>query len=109
MTKKTDALTKRPTNAQDATDMILAGGEFGGGQLINAAMQRLRSQYGETILAFVTGQMDQMMRLKDQAAILAGHINYIEQRLAAIDAGEFTVSGYPPRINFNDPRLNDGL
>jgi hypothetical protein len=108
MTKKFDVLAARNV-AKGATDMILTGGAVGGGQLIAEATLRLRAQYGETILAFVTGQMDHMMRLRADYDLLGGHIAYIEQRLAAVDAGEFTVSGYPPRIQFNDPRLNDGL
>ena len=102
------ALARHDT-AKTATDLILTGGQIGGTALIDMATQRLRTQYGETVLGFVTGQMDQMLRLKEQHDLLGGHILYIEQRLAAVDAGEFTVAGYPPRIQFNDPRLNDAL
>jgi hypothetical protein len=102
------ALARRET-AKTATDLILTGGQIGGTALIDLATARLRTQYGETILAFVTGQMDQMMRLKAEHDLLRGHIAYIEQRLAAVDAGEFTVGGYPPRVHFNDPKLNDAL
>jgi hypothetical protein len=108
MAKKPDALAKSGLGT-DITSAILAGGQVGGQQLVSAAMQRLRENYGETVLAFVTGQMDHMMRLKQQHEVLAGHILYIEDRLTAINAGAFTVEGYPPQIHFHDPRLNDGL
>jgi hypothetical protein len=105
---KNDSLAKRSV-AQEATDMIFTGGRIGGSQLVTEAMERLRHQYGETVLSFVVGQMDQMMRLKAQREELNGHINYVEQRIAAINEGLFTVSGYPPGIRFHEERLNDGL
>jgi hypothetical protein len=89
--------------------MIFTGGKVGGGQLVTEAMERLRHQYGETVLGFVVGQMDNMMRLKAERELLDGHINYVEQRIAAINEGLFTVSGYPPQIRFNEDRLNDAL
>jgi len=107
-TKKTNALAKRDP-AAEATKLILAGDHLSGGKLVETAIARLKMQYGETVLAFVTGQMDQMMRLKAQRDLLNGHILYIEQRLAAIDAGAFRVEGYPPNVLFTEERLNDGL
>lgn len=79
-----------------------------GVKLIQAGIERANKQVHESVVAFVTGTMQTILNLKADVALREQQIQFQQDRLNAINKGEFHLDARG-RMWFNDSRLSEGL
>lgn len=79
-----------------------------GAALIVAGLDKLKKQFNEKLVYFVTTTMDQLRNLEDQRDDLEGCIAFQKDRLQAIHDGKFRIDNRG-NLWFDEQRLNAGM
>lgn len=82
--------------------------QVNGPMLLELSIEQMRKEYGEKLIAFTTGTMNQVRSLQDQIDRLQLQLKFQLDRLNAIKENQFNCSR-DGRILFNEDRLNEGL
>lgn len=77
-----------------------------GPALIKAARQRQQDQFADKVIAFVAGHFDQIRVLENQANTLMEKLEWMRDRVRAINDGKFSVN-VRDGIVFDDPKYNE--
>jgi hypothetical protein len=115
-----NATTKSPTSGrtgdymakektiEDVMSQAMTINRRKGAALVQAGLEQLENDYNRGLVNFVAGTMNNIKNIQAQIDQAENHLQYQKDRLSAIHEGEFTITSQG-RINFNEPRLNEGL
>ena len=76
-----------------------------GVRLINVSVAQLEKEYGQRLVAFTAGTMQQIVNLRYTLEQTQKHIAFQEARLKAIKENQFSVDQHA-NIHFNEAALN---